>query len=500
MRHTRHWRFSSRVLAPVVVLVATMVVLVAGVLLWAVDRSDRFSDEREIQHVASLVAETLRKIPHDQESVTIWDDAIVNAKQTFDDKWVDTNLGRWMQDYFGHDRSYVIDPRDEVVYGITEHGRAGPALEQEVRRVALPLVEAVRTTMRARRPDAPPPPAAAGSEPAENDQPRASDIVMLGRRPAAIGAMPIVSDSGDIRQEPGSELVHVAVRFLDGDFVHDALDEHLQTHARFSSGAPASEGELAYPLKTSAGDTVGWFVWRPARPGGRLLAEIAPVLIGALLVVAAIIALLVVWLRRSSAEILASEAEAQRLALHDGLTGLPNRTLFADRLEHALGGLRRTGEIAVLYIDLDHFKTVNDTFGHDSGDALIRAFAARLSGAVRATDTVARIGGDEFAVLLTGVEASRRIEEVCHRILDLAAEPFALAGAPAGIGLSIGVAMAPASGMLPGDPLRNADVALYEAKHAGRNCFRVFAEPGAGTGLGPLGPQLQPKITPPSVA
>jgi diguanylate cyclase (GGDEF)-like protein len=502
MRGTRHWRFSSRILVPVVFLVATMIVLVAGVLLWAVERADRLADEREIAHVASLMAETLRKIPHDQESIAIWDDAVTNAKHAFDEKWVDTNLGRWMQDYFGHDRSYLVDAQNLVVYGVTELGRAGGSLDEEMRGVALPLVEAVRQSMRARRPDAPPPPAAAGADAAENAQPRAVDVVKLGRRPAVISAMPIVSDSGDIRQEPGSELVHVAVRFLDGGFVHSGLEEHLQTQARFSSEAPRSNVELAFRLETSAGDTAGWFVWRPARPGGRLLAEITPVLIAALLVVGAIIALLILWLRRSSAELLASEAEAQRLALHDSLTGLPNRALFANRLEHALGSVRRTGEIAVLYIDLDHFKSVNDTLGHDGGDALIRAFGARLAAAARATDTVARIGGDEFAVLLTGLDgATRRVEDICHRILDIAAEPFDPAVAPAGIGVSIGVAVAPAASVLPGDLLRNADVALYEAKRAGRNCFRVFREPGESpTGTGPLGPRLGAGITPPSVA
>lgn len=500
MGSTRRWRFSSRILVPVVFLVATMVVLVGGVLLWAVERSDRIADERETQHVAGLVGDTLRQIPHDQESIAIWDDAIVNAKHAYDEKWVDTNLGRWMQDYFGHDRAYVLNAQDGLVYGIVEGGGRPSALDEDIRRVALPLVHAVRQKMRARRPDAPPPPAAAGSDLDDKDQPRAVDLAILGSRPAVVSAMPIVSDSGDIRQEPGSELVHLAIRFLDGDFVHRALEEHLQTQARFSPLPLRSDGELAHRLKTSAGDTVGWFVWRPARPGGRLLAEIGPVLIAAILVVVAIIALLLVWLRRSSDELLASEAEAQRLALHDSLTGLPNRALFADRLEHALAASRRTGEIAVLYIDLDHFKSVNDTLGHECGDALIRAFAERMAGAVRASDTVARIGGDEFAVLLTGLDGAHQIEDVCHRILDLAAEPFPLAGAPAGIGLSIGVAMAPASGMLPGDLLRNADVALYEAKRAGRNCFRIFSEPDAPMNLGSRGAQMQPSVTPPSAA
>jgi diguanylate cyclase (GGDEF)-like protein len=502
MRGTRHWRFSSRILVPVAFLVVTMIVLVAGVLLWAVERADRLADEREIAHVASLLAEAVRKIPHDQESVAIWDDAVTNAKHVFDEKWVDTYLGRWMQDYFGHDRAYLLDRQNRLVYGITENGRAGQSLDEEMRSVALPLVEAVRRSMRARSPDAPPPPAAAGEDKTENAQPRAVDVVKLGQRPAVVSAMPIVSDSGDMKQEPGSELVHVAVRFLDGGFVHSGLEEHLQTQARFSPAAPTSNAELAFRLQTSTGDTAGWFVWRPARPGGRLLAEITPVLIAAFLVVGAIIALLVFWLRRSSAELLASEAEAQRLALHDSLTGLPNRALFANRLEHALGGVRRTGEIAVLYIDLDHFKSVNDTLGHESGDVLIKVFGARLVGAARATDTVARIGGDEFAVLLTGLEGpTRRVEEVCDRILDLAAKPFDPAVAPAGIGVSIGVAVAPAAGVLPGDLLRNADVALYEAKRAGRNCFRVFREPGdTPAGPGQLGSRLGSGITPPSVA
>ena len=171
-----------------------------------------------------------------------------------------------------------------------------------------------------------------------------------------------------------------------------------------------------------------------------------------------------------------AEAHSRYLALHDGLSGLANRTLLNDRVDKELARIARGSErCALLYIDLDGFKVVNDQHGHQAGDELICEFAGRISALVRASDTVARIGGDEFAVLVCGVDGAEMIAIMCQRILDAAREPFEVAGAKARVSASIGVALASEPDCRYTDLLRRADLALYEAKATGRDCFRMFS-------------------------
>ena len=156
-----------------------------------------------------------------------------------------------------------------------------------------------------------------------------TDLVILAGRPAIASVVPIVSDPGEIEQVAGTEpSVPVTVRFLDGSFLDAVMQQYLIEGARFSWDDNAASGEATIPLADDAGRAIGYFVWQPDRPGWRLLSRMAPFLLGALLIVALIIALLVLRLKRASTELLASEAQAQHLAFHDPLTGLADRALL----------------------------------------------------------------------------------------------------------------------------------------------------------------------------
>ena len=183
----------------------------------------------------------------------------------------------------------------------------------------------------------------------------------------------------------------------------------------------------------------------------------------------------VVWVARDITSRKALESQLAYQALHDPLTGLANRTLFRDRVEHALASAGRgTGQIAVLLLDVDDFKTVNDSLGHGKGDQLLEALAGRLLNATRGCDTVARLGGDEFAVLLENVHVDADAIIVADRIEASLRSPIALDGTVVPVSVTIGIARAGA-GDGPEELLRNADVALYTAKGAGKARYAIFA-------------------------
>ncbi|HZW75052.1 MAG TPA: EAL domain-containing protein, partial [Caldimonas sp.] len=163
-----------------------------------------------------------------------------------------------------------------------------------------------------------------------------------------------------------------------------------------------------------------------------------------------------------------------RLASYDSLTDLPNRVLFRQRLDDALKWAHRDGRVAVLYLDLDFFKHVNDSLGHPVGDELLKSVAQRLCGCIRADDTVARLGGDEFAIIQVGVADPADTTALAGRIFTALRAPYDLHGHQLVADVSIGIAMAPDDGREPDQLLKNADLALYGAKADGRGAYRFF--------------------------
>jgi diguanylate cyclase (GGDEF)-like protein len=171
------------------------------------------------------------------------------------------------------------------------------------------------------------------------------------------------------------------------------------------------------------------------------------------------------------------EAELFRRAHFDMLTSLPNRELLDDRLRQAVAQAEREERIlAVLFIDLDGFKEINDSFGHHSGDELLKETALRLTGVLRHGDTVARLGGDEYAIVLPQIHSALEAETVAIKAIETLRRPFALEGREAYVSASIGLAIFPEDGRTAADLLRRADMAMYTAKDAGKSCYRFFAE------------------------
>jgi diguanylate cyclase (GGDEF)-like protein/PAS domain S-box-containing protein len=169
------------------------------------------------------------------------------------------------------------------------------------------------------------------------------------------------------------------------------------------------------------------------------------------------------------------ESKLIAMAYHDPLTGLPNRRLFKEHLNQALLQAKRTGKtMALLYLDIDDFKVINDTMGHDIGDGFLQSFADRIRGCLREVDMFARMGGDEFTILLPMMDSESHVETVANRIFQSIEEPYELDGHRFHSSISMGIALYPTDGEDSNALLKKVDTALYQVKGKGRNAFQFF--------------------------
>jgi diguanylate cyclase (GGDEF)-like protein len=479
-------RFKSRVLLPVFAVTVTAVLLSAFGLYWATTRSDAVSVERQIRATQLALSSTLDELAAQQEVVAVWEDPVIKLdKKRVDWNWIDKNVGTWMYDVYRHDRVYILNGKGESIYAMEEGKRVSPKSYAEVQDKLKPLIDDVRghgmnaNNIHERLPGRTPHPLATVRT-TENAV-HATDLLEVLGRPAAVSVMRIDDPQGSHRSPRGAEYLHISIRLLDGGFLEEVSKRNLIEKPRFSRSPDREAGESSIPLISEGGAHIGYFYWRPELPGTAVLRALAPITASSALLMMIIMTVLAKWLRRAMreqqatmVELQASEAQAQHMAFHDALTGLPNRAWFHGCLDQALERVRHGQRVAIFLLDLDRFKNVNDTLGHLAGDALIREFAVRLSGLVNEGDRIARLGGDEFAILSRKAVSPGEVDALSKRILGAVRHPFSLFGNSAHIGASIGVAIAPEAGLDRDDLLRKADIALYRAKGEGRDCYRLF--------------------------
>ncbi|CAH1659147.1 Diguanylate cyclase (GGDEF)-like protein [Hyphomicrobiales bacterium] len=230
-------------------------------------------------------------------------------------------------------------------------------------------------------------------------------------------------------------------------------------------------GHQILPIKASLGGVMS-LAWQPSLPSEDVWPRLAVIV--ALTSIIALIALAAVWLvaRRMAYDQIRMQDLSGLLAGQDTLSGLPDRLSFSMRLEQELARGQRSGEgLAVLFLDIDRFKDVNDIYGHAVGDNVIRVVAQRLSNLLRGADTLAKLGGDEFAIIQTGVSAHHDAEALCRRILEAVKKPIEMGDTLVSVGVSIGIVLSPQNSTDRETLLRLADTALYQAKNGGRNRF-----------------------------
>jgi diguanylate cyclase (GGDEF)-like protein len=479
-------KFGSRIFLPLV-LAAAAAILAAGFGLYhATERSDAIAVERQTRETQQAISSTLDELSQAQEVVAVWDDPFQQLrKPELDWAWLDENVGVWLWELFLHEQVYALDVNDAPIYGVIDGVRVEASQFAEVAPYLTPLIDRVRgrvpgeNTVHERLRDQPLHPD--NTVRTSGEATHATGLVNIAGRPAAASVMLIVPHTAELYPPAGTEQLAVSIRFLDGSLLKELSKRNLIEAPRFSRVLDTAPGEHGFLVKSDRGEDIGYFIWRPELPGTGVMRSVIPTAAFAMVIILLVMGVLAFWLYRSMEvqketiiELQASEAQAQHLAFHDTLTGLPNRAKFNDRLEKALLRARQGETFAVLLLDLDRFKHVNDTLGHLAGDTLIREFAARLTRIIDEEDTAARLGGDEFAILRHKVTSYSDIEALCQRLLGAVRNPFELLGNSAFVGVSIGVTMAPEAGCERVDLLRKADIALYRAKAEGRDRYCLF--------------------------
>lgn len=462
----------------------------------SVEKSDDMSAMRQSKELHQAVSNILDDVAQAQEGVALWDLLVDElAKPAPDQAWLDDNVGAWLHRLFEQDLVFILGPDDGMLYG-NVHGELVPPSRYAVYKPGIsPFISLARG--QASRPNNDherlpgQPPSTDASVRTSAAAVHATDLATVAQRPAVVSVMRIARFDAVAESSPaGSGNLLVSVRFIDGDFLRtfsrDNLIEGLHYHpTRMRHGGAEERDE---PLTSSDGTLLGHLSWRPELPGSELWRSMLPAVAAMLASAVFLVALLTLRtyrllrkqqahldaLRIAHVELKASEAHAQHLAFHDVLTGLPNRAYFGTCVDQALARRPADACCAVLLLDLDHFKQINDTWGHAAGDALIQEFARRVKVALGPDDAIARLGGDEFAVLVQDASEAG-VADLTKRMLDAVRAPFDVLGGRAFVGASVGISIAPRDGMTRSELLRKADIALYRAKDLGRNQYSFFA-------------------------
>jgi len=433
--------------------------LLFGALLLSAAKSDQAAIQRQ-QGLLNLVVGNLEEeVAHNQESATVWDDAVVEVRQR-NSEWMASNLGEWMHSYFRHDAALVLNASDGLVYEFIAEPSTS-ASGAEIAELAKPLVERLRQRLAAGE-------TATGTTILSIGE---SDLLDLNGRAAIVSVKPIVSDTGEIEQAPGTENLHIAVRYLDGVLLSELGRNYQFQDLAFARSSTLAADVSRVPLRAKSGELIGYFQWQPFTPGASVIKSVYPVILlvgGSALLLMSFLGH-AIW--RRSQSLAESQQDLRQLAMHDPLTGLANRTTFHAALSERLEKATVKNNVAVMFVDLDHFKEVNDTFGHPVGDILIKEVANRLL-ELGSSALVSRIGGDEFTLIQEAGDLAD-VERLAEEIIALLRLPFQIDGRLITIGASIGLSFS-APGLEASEITRRADIALYHAKAAGRNTFAVF--------------------------
>ena len=465
---SRERPLSLQVSIGLIALSALSIVCMVGLAVWAANRVDESVVDRQVDYMQSKFSEQVLAVPENQRSVSHWTQAVVQlmARNHY---WTHSRLTTWVNAYFEHDITVVFAPDDTAMAGATGKELVQwPALK-EMEPIFRPLIAELRSNMDAIGYDVEALDALADLH--------SWELIVHQGVPAVISVRPMVPESYLTMRE--GYFVHATLRYFDATIFQGMADAFDLADVKVVVATSIEEmPQAAIALRGRDGKPVGYVEWTPFQPGRQVVSDALPGIVPPLLAVIALVGWLVRRLNLSFRALYDSQEQTQHLAFHDTLTDLPNRRLFEDRLGKAVARCASSGRgMALLYLDIDRFKNVNDTLGHSAGDELVRQVAHRLRASLDAANVVARIGGDEFAIICEDVDDDA-VEALSQSLLAAMNDPFLIDGEPVICAISIGavVAKGGAADCSSLDLMRKADIALYEAKGQGRARFSLFVD------------------------
>ena len=460
----------TRLFGPIVGVAVVALVLMILTSMILIQRFDASASDREQHVVETGFSRNVREFNEVVATQVNWDDAIKALDHGVDADWADLNLGNYLYTFNGISHVFVVDGEARPIYAAVRGERADLGNYARFAPSVARLLPAIRKAEQARGP--------VKERPGKNNIKvpaiETNSVEMVGNQPYLLTASLVQPDFGKVRPKGPRAPVVIAVRPIDGAWVSEFGEHHLLDGLRFEAGSAPGVGNGRLELRDGKARPVGALIWDPREPGTQVLDQIkVPLFLGF-----GLFGLLCWMIFRNGAvvvnELIASEARSKHLAYHDPLTRLPNRTMLFERLHLLLAGVQ-PGEraVSVLCVDLDRFKEVNDTLGHQAGDILIEMIATRLRGICSDAALIARLGGDEFVVLYE-IGDRHEIAAMAGQIIAVTATPVQSEYGEIEVGCSIGIAIIDGPGVEPSEALRWADVALYKSKENGRQQATFF--------------------------
>jgi len=449
--------------------VGLILAVAVACLLGAVFTSAQLADEMAIRHDEELFREALAdhrdRVLRELDGVVTAEDLATNLGRSTAEK-VQRRVAPILIGNFRHDFVLAFDADDRIIYPSAGDLAANSTEVEKLRSDLSGILDEMRAEAAALAAMAP------GARRAQIDAGRERRLQSFMQRAAIVAS--VVLASTEPTQLRGHGLVVVSVKLIDDAMLSDiAARLHLANLRKLDGEAPA--GDQVLSLNDQRDNVIARFAWTPHPRRGEIVSSLVPLVVIALGALSFFAGFALRHTRRAAARISAGETKLRHLALHDPLSGLPNRAYFGERLEAVIAEVKKGGtRHAVFYLDLDHFKDVNDTLGHHVGDELIGAVTKRLRRILRDEALVARLGGDEFAVITSGATDSETLMAIADRMLATLCHPYSVQGHTLIIGASIGIAVIEWPNLTAADVMRYADMALYRAKNEGRRRACVY--------------------------
>ena len=459
---------------PIVLLGTAAFAVVIGSLIIGARETNSIALSQQRATIEHVFEQQGHSLARELRVQTVWNEAYERTLK-HDREWMRAFYGEYLSDLFGYDLVFVLSGEDKPIYGYADKHDQNVA---ELTKLASGLKDLVAAV---RNPRESPPGRFVVTTPVvlsngETLKHRAiSDVRKVHGKPAIVVFSSIVPDRPPVTPFASPAYVLVAVQDLDNRFTTALGTSFGFRNLKWISG-PAPPDNSFVQVKAANGDEVGTLAWRRSEPGWQFVRSVAVGLIFALLLLAGLAIILMRWGRQKARQILRSEAEARRAARTDSLTGLPNRIALGDVLPASINAAVGSGStLGLIAVDIDQFKEINDDFGHAIGDSVMLAAVERLQDLLEPNALLTRADGDEFVILVQGIEAES-LAALALQIVSALAKPIEAGGTTrVYITASAGYALAPRDGNSDDDLVRRVELALNGAKEKGGGIAVAFA-------------------------